>query len=284
MTILSDFHIHPSYSIDGAGTIRQYCDRAIELGIRHICFTTHYDSNPSRVEQDGYWHDNGARVRMSDSLLEKYLSEIEKAQVFFAEFGLSIYKGLEIDYFPGVEKEAERVKANFPLDFVIGSVHCLEDVGISDKNEAPAYFNHKTLDQMIDDTIALQIGAAECRLFDTIAHLDYYVRYSRQYYGDSIDLVEPARFDPLFKVLLRNNVGIEINTSPYRYGKSGFHPAERILERAISQGVVISSVGSDSHKPANLGLGIADAFAFLERHNIAPLFPRINEKTAPSIL
>jgi histidinol-phosphatase (PHP family) len=280
MTILSDFHIHPNYSIDGAGTIRQYCDRALEIGIGYICFSTHYDSNPRRVEQDGYWHDNGKRVRMSDRLLEKYLSDIENSRQFFSEFGLTVYKGLEIDYYPGVEKEAERVRTNFPLDFVIGSVHCLDDIGISDKNEALGYFQRKTLDQMIDDTISLQIQAAECRLFDAIGHLDYYVRYGREHYGDDIDRVEPERFDPLFKTLLKNNGAIEINTSPYRYGFNGFHPAERIIERAISQGVTISSVGSDSHKPVNLGLGINDAFAFLERHNITPLFPRINEKAA----
>ena len=276
MTVLSDFHIHPSYSIDGSGTIRQYCDRALELGIRHICFTTHYDSNPRRVEQDAYWRENGERVRMSDSLLEKYLNEIGSAQEFFAEFGLHIYKGLEIDFYPGAEKEAERVRQNFPLDFVIGSVHCLEDIGISDKNEAPSYFNRKTLDQMVDETISLQIQAAECGLFDAIGHLDYYARYARQFYGDSIDSVEPERFDPLFKALKMKNIGIELNTSPFRYGINGFHPAERILERAIAQGVTISSVGSDSHKVRSFALGIDEALAFLDKHNITPTFPRIS--------
>lgn len=284
MTIISDFHIHPYYSLDGTGTIRQYCDRALEIGIRHICFTTHYDSNPKRVEQDGYWRFAGERVRLSDALLEKYLTEIESAREFFLDFGLSVYKGLEIDFFPGAEIEAERLRANFPLDFVIGSVHCLDNIGISDKKEAPEYFSAKTLDQMIDDTINLLIQAAHCGAFDSLGHLDYYVRYGREYYGDEIDRVELERFDPLFKVLSMNEVGIEINTSPYRYGKTGFHPAERILEYALTKGVRIASVGSDSHNPSNLGLGIEDAFAFLKRHNITPLFPRIYEKAATSIL
>ena len=33
MSIISDFHVHPDYSIDAAGTVRQYCDRALEIGL-----------------------------------------------------------------------------------------------------------------------------------------------------------------------------------------------------------------------------------------------------------
>jgi histidinol-phosphatase (PHP family) len=274
MIELSDFHIHPGYSVDAEGTIRQYCDRALEIGIRHICFTTHYDMNPKRTELDAYWRKSGQKILVTDSLVEEYFDEIEKAREHFGSFGLHIYRGMEFDYFDGVEKEVERIRSLFHVDFIIGSVHCLDDIAISDKKEAPLYFTKKTLSQMAYDYFTLLHQAGEIPGFDCLGHLDYYVRYGRQYYGDEIDRVELERFDPVFAALTKNDKGIEINTSPYRYGVETFHPKPEIIERAIKAGVKISSVGSDSHKPSQLGGGIKDAFAFLERHDITPLFPK----------
>lgn len=273
MTLCADFHVHPDYSIDAKGTIRQYCDRALEIGLRHICFTTHYDTNPKRVEQDGYWKQNGVRVRMNNGLLQQYLDEIEKARGFFSGFGLRVYRGLEIDYFPGVEKEVEHLRANFPLDFVIGSVHCLDDIAISDKNEAPGYFLKKSLSQMADDYFAHLRQAAAFPGFDSLGHLDYYVRYGREYYGDDIDRIEFERFDEVFAILAGKEHGIEVNSSPFRYGIEGFHPTREIIKRAVGSGVKIGSVGSDSHKPEKLSLGLREAYEYLDTLNVKPKFP-----------
>jgi histidinol-phosphatase (PHP family) len=274
MIELSDFHIHPNYSLDATGTIRQYCDRALEIGVRHICFTSHYDLNPLRIEKDAYWRIDGKRVRVSDELLERYFNEIEQAREYYAQFGLHIYRGLEFDYFDGVELEVERVRKLFSLDFVIGSVHCLDDVSISEKNEAPSYFGRKTLNQMVDDYMELLIKSAHVPGFDCLAHLDYYVRYARDYYGDDIDRIEPERYDEVFQAIIKNDKGIEINSSPFRYGVETFHPKPSIIERAIATGVKIVSVGSDSHKPYQLGGGIKAAYVLLEKHGITAQFPK----------
>jgi histidinol-phosphatase (PHP family) len=273
MNIISDFHVHPNYSIDAQGTIRQYCDRALQIGIKHLCFTTHYDSNPRRVEQDGYWRYKAERVRFDDKLVGLYFDEIEKAREFFASFGLHIYRGVEMDYFPGVEPEAERVRTKYDIDFMIGSVHCINDIGISDPKEAPSYFLKKTLSQMADDYFSLLCQAGAFTGFNSLGHLDYYVRYGRNYYGDEIDRIEIERFDEVFDIIRKNDVGIEINTSPYRYGIEGFHPRKDVIERAIISGVKLGSVGSDSHKPLMLGLGINDAFAYLDALCLIPANP-----------
>lgn len=274
MKALADFHIHPNYSIDASGTIRQYCDRALEIGLYSICFTTHYDANPRRVEQDGYWKYKDRRTRMSDELLESYLKEIERAQAYFRPFGLHVYRGIEMDYFPGVESEAERIRGLFDFDFIIGSAHCLDDIAISDKREAPTYFAHKSLSRMADDYFALLQEAASYPGFDSLGHLDYYVRYGREYYGDDIDRIELERFLPALDALKRRDAGIEINTSQYKRGLQAFHPRKEILELAIRSGVRIASVGSDSHRPEQLGIGLKEAYSFLETMNVEPVFPR----------
>ena len=44
---VGDYHVHPDFSIDAKGSLREYCDRAIELGLSEIIFTTHVDSSPA---------------------------------------------------------------------------------------------------------------------------------------------------------------------------------------------------------------------------------------------
>jgi len=274
MTEISDFHVHPDYSIDAAGTIRQYCDRALEIGLRNICFTSHYDSNPRRVEADGYWRHKGRRVRFDDELVGRYIDEIDRAQRYYAQFGLRVFRGLEIDYFPGVEGEAQRVRDKYGLDFVIGSVHCLDDIAISDKREAPGYFLKKTLSRMVDDYFGLLRQAAETPAFDCLGHLDYYVRYGHLYYGDDIYKIELDHFDGIFDTLKKNGGGLEVNTSLFRFGIRKFHPAQEIIERAVAAGVSIISVGSDAHRPQTLGAGVIEAYDLLTALGVRPIFPR----------
>jgi len=275
MTELADFHVHPNYSIDATGTIRQFCDRALEVGLRHLCFTTHYDVNPRRTEQDGYWRYEGKRILISDRMLDIYFAEINRSRVFYEQFGLHIYRGLEIDYFPGVEADVERLRAKFPIDFAILSVHCLNDIAISDKREAPAYFLNKTVGEMADDYFSLLRQAAACPGYDSLGHLDYYVRYGRNYYGDEIDRIEIERFDEVFAFLRGGASGIELNTSPYRYGSENFHPGQDMLARAIKAGVEVISVGSDSHHPEKFGLGLKHAYDLLRQLDIEPKFPLV---------
>lgn len=273
MRNLADFHIHPDYSMDAEGDIREYCDRALKLGLRAICFTTHYDSNPKRMKMDGFWRDNGKRVRLSDWIVEKYIEDIRRARKIYDRLNLDLFCGLEIDYYPGVEKEVERLRDKFQFDFMIGSVHCLDDVAISDKSEAPAYFAARSVDQMADDYFRLLLMAAQCRGFDCLGHLDYYVRFGWKYYGDLMNEIEIERFDPVFSTLKTNDVGIEINTSPFKTGGDTFHPSSDVIDRAINYGVCITSIGSDCHRPADLGKGVAEAYDFLRRRDLEPVFP-----------
>jgi len=273
MRNLADFHIHPDYSIDAEGSIGQYCDRALKIGLGVICFTAHYDSNPKRAEIDGYWRYNGNRAKLSDSIVEKYIKDIQKARETYNRLSLDLFCGLEIDYYQGVEEEVERLRAKFPLDFVIGSVHCLDDIAISDESEAPSYFVRRSVDQMADNYFELLLMAARCRGFDCLGHLDYYIRYGREYYGDLINEIEVERFDPVFNMLKKNGIGIEINTSPFKRGGDTFHPSSEIIDRAINCGVAIMSAGSDCHRPADLGKGIVEAYDFLNRRDMEPVFP-----------
>jgi histidinol-phosphatase (PHP family) len=273
MTGIADFHVHPDYSIDAEGSIEEYCSLADRLGLRAICFTTHYDSNPARIERDGYWRRNGELVRLSDDILRDYIDSVGRAATRLKESGLEILCGLEIDYYPGVESEVRRLRDEFALDFVIGSVHCLDNIAISDPREAEAYFAGKSVSEMADDYFELLSMAASCSGFDCLGHLDYHLRFGRQYYGPDIDRIEIGRYEPVFDILSNNGIGLEVNCSPFRRGLREFHPSEKIIDMAIRKGIKITSVGSDCHQPADLARGVPEAYKMLERRRIIPVFP-----------
>lgn len=271
--ILSDFHVHPDFSPDAVGSIDEYCEKALELGLGAICFTTHYDYNPALDKNSGYWRYNGSKVKLTDDVVASYLDGIESAKNTFIKRGLRVFSGIEIDYTPGTEREAERLRSIFTFDFVLGSIHCIKDFIISEKEYAEKYFGNRTLHQVMDDYLSLLKMAAECRYFDALGHLDYFVRYGREYYGEEIYNFELERYDSVFEILSKNHIGIELNTSPYKRGETGFYPSRKILEKAINSGVVISSVGSDCHSPDELGMGIKEGYRFLETKNIIPEYP-----------
>jgi histidinol-phosphatase (PHP family) len=271
---LSDFHIHPDFSTDAVGSVEQFCEKAL------ICFTTHYDYNPALDKNSGHWRYKGEKVKLTDNIVAAYLDEIETAKTKFVKTGLAVvktglavYAGIEIDYTPGSEKEAERLRSLFSFDFVLGSIHCVNGYIISEEDQADEYFTGRSADQAADGYIALLKQAGECRFFDALGHLDYFIRYGRKYYGNLIDNIQIDKYDSLFENLKRNNIGIEINTSPYKRGETGFHPSEKILERAIDSGVIISSIGSDCHSPDQLGMGVNEAFGFLKSRNMNPRYP-----------
>ena len=273
MTGLADFHVHPDYSIDAEGSIEEYCSRACKIGLGAICFTTHYDSNPLRVEQDGYWRSKGDLVRLSDSVLREYIDSVRAAGSLFGKNGLKVLCGLEIDYYPGVESEVQRLRDDFAFDFVIGSVHCLDNIAISDPRESEGYFARKSVDEMADDYFEILKMAAGCLGFDCLGHLDYYIRLGRQYYGRDIDSVDVRRYEPVFETLVRNGIGLEVNCSPFRRGQKDFHPSEKIIDMAVKRGIEISSVGSDCHRPEDLGKGVPEAYKMLKKRNVEPVFP-----------
>ena len=270
---ISDFHVHPDFSIDAVGSITEYCEKALELRLGAICFTTHYDYNPALDKDSGYWKCKGSKIKLTDEAVGSYLEEIEIVKNSFRERGLKVYSGIEIDYTPGSEKEAERLRSLFSFDFVLGSIHSISGFVITVDDHAKEYFGNRTMDKAIDEYFSLLKMSAECRFFDALGHIDYFMCFGRRYYGDEIDDIGLEKYAPVFEILRKNDVGIELNTSPYKRGENGFHPSKKILEEAINSGVVISSVGSDCHSPDELGKGIKEGYLFLGSKNIIPQYP-----------
>jgi histidinol-phosphatase (PHP family) len=269
-----DLHVHPDYSIDASSSIEEYCRRASVTGLKVIGFSTHYDINPKRLDLDAFMVVDGKQVRVDDCGLSRYCRDIEIARQNYPD--LRILLGLEIDYFLGIEKETERLRQAFPFDYFIGSVHCLDNIAISDNKEGKQYFASHTLQQMTQEYLKLLYDCVSCGLFDVIGHADYYWRFAIPYFGEIVYEIYKGRLGKIAKAAAQKHVGFEINTSQVRKGKD-FHPRMDFLLELVSQGGFVNSIGSDSHRAEHLGADINIALASLAHHNIPfqPLYETI---------
>ncbi|MGI6317598.1 MAG: histidinol-phosphatase [Dethiobacteria bacterium] len=266
----TDYHIHPNYSIDASPvSIKEYCYKAIELGLVDICFTTHLELDPVRKEIDNYAVLNGEKVSVYNyAWLDNYFYEITRAQKEFRADGLKVKAGIEIGYCRGTEKDIEKIIDNYPFDFVLGAIHCIDHIAISSKKESPQYFQSRSLSQVRADYFSILREMVESGLFDSIAHIDLYRRYGISQFGSKILTIHRGAIEPIFMEMARRGMGLEINTSSLRRGLKEFHPSREIVALAAKSGVKIFTIGSDAHSLEQLGEYIDEAHALLEEYNL----------------
>ena len=260
----ADYHVHPDYSKDATGSIDEYCQRALELGLREICFTTHYDCDPDRRDIDPFIRIDGQIVPLSEEAVKTYTQDVRRADGRFRPRGLSVKAGLEVDYAPQLEPVLRKDLARFDLDYTMGAVHCLDHVAISASNEAAAYFEANTLETMVSQYYQVLRQAVESGLFDAMAHLDIYKKYGLGFYGEEILTAHRGLVEPILKLMAERGVGMEINTGVLRRGHKQSSPGLEIVHLALSTGVKITAFGSDAHKVEQLGSGIQQSYAAVE--------------------
>ncbi len=269
-SIRTDYHIHPDYSIDASpAKIRDYCHRALELGLVEICFTTHLELDPVRREIDNFVFFKGKKHSVFDlTWLDGYFSEIARAQEEFEAAGLKVKTGIEVGYDRGLEKDIEKIVKKYPFDFVLGAIHCLNHIAISSMKESPRYFRSRSLTEVRKDYFTTLEEAVKTGLFDCIAHVDLYRRYGIKHYGPEILSIHRGAIETVFKEMARKGMGLEVNTSSRRRGLKEFHPSPEIISLAAEAGIEIFTVGSDAHSLDDLGDHIQDALALLEDFNL----------------
>ena len=97
--------------------------------------------------------------------------------------------------------------------------------------------------------------------YSVLAHLDLIVRYDE----NGVYPFEKVR-DIIAEILtqaVKDDKGIELNTSSWKYGLSDTQPSRAILKLYKDLGGKILTVGSDAHKKEFLGDHFDDAYAIL---------------------
>lgn len=247
-----DLHLHTPLCGHAQGEPEAYVRRAAEHGLRTIAFTCHIPM----ASWDAF---GGSFVRMGTDRMGEYHERVMAAAALGRELGVEVLFGIEAEWFPDEAELApmDALLAAWPFDYVIGSVHPHLTIYrrwfarqgiISDFDRIETYFNHV-------------IAAAKSGRYDAIAHLGI-VRH----YG-TVSRFNAADHEPTIRktlnVLARLDLALEINTSGLRKESgSSLLPDPLILYWAADHRLPMV-VGSDAHRPENVGAGYEKTAALL---------------------
>lgn len=252
MAILSDFHLHSSFSGDSQADMEEMVQKAISLGIKNICFTEHMDLNfpvtddcPAgyfEVNVDAYLYDL-LRIR------NKYVNDI------YIAFGLEL--GLQ----PDIIRQNVRVAKEHDFDFIIGSQHL-----VNGKDPYfPAYFEGRSKEDAVREYFeGIYENIRSYSNFDVFGHLDYVVRYAPGKDEGYAYETYAEIIDSILKRLIDREKGIELNTSGLYDGLKDVHPCTDIIKRYKELGGEIITIGSDAHKVEHVGRGLDKATDILK--------------------
>jgi len=248
-----DFHVHESHSRDAPGATPPAIIHAAETrGIREIALTSHLIVTGP---------DTYLSVQMDE--LDEYFKGIGEAQ---EDTDVVLRAGLEVDYFPGEERRLEKIIDEHPLDYCLGSIHYLNGVDIGSRRDACNFFKGRPLHEAADEYFKAWRLAAECGLFDVLAHPDYWRKHLATVRGEPAAIEDyGSTYREALLTLAERDVGLEVNTSSDKYGLTEFYPVQGFLNEAYEMGVKTVTVGSDAHAPSALGHRLDEAAASLRR-------------------
>lgn len=241
---MRDYHLHTPFCKHAEGTMEEYIEAALQNGINEVCFTDHM---PFPNEFD-------AEHRMSMNDLEDYIEQINLMKRKYRE--VSVLIGIEVDYVEGYENFIEKLLDNYPFDLAVMSVHFIPKWP---KGEWVFEYEYtrQTLRKQCREYFNVLIKGIKTGLFDVLGHFDVIKRP-----GHSVLDTNAAEVFRVLESVRKANMSIELNTSGLRKEVNETYPSLDIIELAVNRDIPIV-LGSDAHKPENVGYGFDDLFNIL---------------------
>ncbi|MBB6454141.1 histidinol-phosphatase (PHP family) [Salirhabdus euzebyi] len=239
-----DYHMHSNFSADCKVSMEEMVKAAITKGLKEICFTEHidYDYPDQSITFD---LDTEAYTKKVEAMRQKYGTSI------------SIKKGVELGVQPHVIQHYEKLLEKEHFDFIICSMHATSRLDL----HSGTFFENKTLHMAYEEYYTELLACIKSfNMYNILGHLDLVKRYKYENgVHHFLDVIEE-----IFKVIIPEGKGIEINTSGYKYGMNRALPSKDILQLYKDMNGEIITLGSDSHSPVTLGAYFDESIALLK--------------------
>lgn len=236
-----DYHMHTALCGHAVGSLREYVQQAINIGLKEIGFSDHAPMVHERV----HW------VTMDMRQLPLYHRLIDEVKEEFS--GKIVIKyALEADFIEGYENKTKEIIDSYPYDYIIGSVHYVNGWAIDDPLTLERW---KTADinQVWRDYFHLLRQSAKSGLFHIIGHSDLPKKFGHR---PTVDMT--AEVKKTAEVFKESGVAVEINTAGLRKPIAEMYPSLEYLKIYNQAGVPLT-FGSDSHRPEDVGKNFKEA-------------------------
>ena len=245
-----------------------------QFGDTHICFDSRWTSRNKLIEVCMYRYpqEEEAEHQIPEGVIEK-------------DIVLNEGTGYEL---PGkITMPADAAEGSLPaallivgtgafdMDHTAGVTHSYRDLAW-DLAEQEVEAQKKSIESQIesvDDYIEYVESYYEEMLsnlktmeqWDTLAHLDYIIRYIPDRGSLLFDSYEafPDLIDEILLYVISCGKCLEVNTAGYKYGLGQPNPAPSILRRYYALGGRRITIGADAHAPEHIAIGFDEVRKFL---------------------
>ncbi len=229
--MLTSYHNHTNWS-DGAPTLAAQIHAAQQIGLDELGISDHYVLRPDRVEVD--WS-------MPLDLLGDYVLQIRAAALEVK--GLALRLGVEADFFPETVDEVRERLGVYPFDYLIGSVHYVEDFPIDETGQKWDALTVEERDEMWRMYWVRVRQMAESGTFDFVGHIDLAKKFGHR---PTVDLRREAR--EALDAIRDADMAIEINTAGWSLPAQEAYPSLELLVEARKRAIPLL-INADAHFP-----------------------------------
>jgi histidinol-phosphatase (PHP family) len=250
MEIPHDYHMHSTFSEDGASTPEEMCLQAIQLGIPEIGFTEHWDVGPYEINPRYFQP-------------ERWYAELVRLREQFAGW-LLIRAGIEIAEPHLYPLEAAEVLRRVPFDYVLGSVHFVGPHFIFDE----AYFRANAADEVYRVYFTEVETLLQTADLDILSHLDVPARTGKPIFG-----YDPSRYEDqirrILQMVIDRKLALDVNAGGLRKTAQNLMPDPLILKWYVEMGGERITLGSDAHQVDQVGLHLDKALGHVRSAGLA---------------
>jgi histidinol-phosphatase (PHP family) len=283
---LFNLHTHTRFS-DGSDEPSAYIEEAIRQGFHTLGFTDHAPvpfANTFAIGDDQLGNYFSVISELSSASGIQPLPRplpfrggersIPASSFQHPASSICLLTGLEVDYIPTITSSFSYYHSNFPVDYLIGSVHLVKnkgtdnlwfidgpDISIYDKGltevfggdaKAGVTAYYRQLQEMIQNEKP-----------DIVGHLDKIKMYNRGRYFSESDSWYVSLVDETLELIKGQGCVVEVNTRGiYKKRSETTFPGPEILKKINDLNIPVT-ISSDAHKPNEISMYFGEARALL---------------------
>lgn len=235
--------------------MNRFLEAAQSAGIDEIGFSEHaYRFRQTTKMWPNYWN------LKAEVDADEYVTLVQEAK----DNGYPVKLGVEVDFVPGQEERLDDFISQYPWDYVIGSVHFIDEWGF-DRPDQVYLWNQRSVEEAYRQYFALFSEAANTKLFDIMAHPDVIKVFGYRPQGSLLD-----EYLYCADILKRADICFEISTAGLRKPVGELYPAPDFTH-VLAQAGVVAIINSDAHRPEDVGHGFDAAYTYAKKYGITQL-------------
>jgi len=225
-----DLHNHTTRCNHAKGSMDEYIQRAIELGIDIYGFSEHAPMNFD------------SHYRLGFEEMNEYVHDVLHAKEKYKE-DIKILLGYEVDYLKGY---MDNRVIHADVDYLIGSVHFIDKWGF-DNPEFIGGYEERDIDEIWQSYFDAIEAMAKTEYFDIVGHLDLIKVFKFMPKKDIRLMAKNA-----LKAIKQSNMVIELNAAGLRKPIKEIYPSSKLLAMVYELDIPIT-FSSDAHAVDQIG-------------------------------